>query len=289
MGKKIKGAFPAKLSDQEGYDALLQHTNLRSLRDADGDEILRFADLVDGMVYTAGPARAAAESKQEQTWPEYVCKQVEKSVGHVILQNQRREGTCFLFKKERDTWFLLTNYHVAGGDVVKCQVKFFWSSDKFDAEIVFTHKQMDLAVLSIKTPLIAPEVEALTFSRQISKGVPLAVIGFHYEGEPKIQPGVCTGMDSSHNNYCVTTNAIVNSGDSGSPVVGTRGEVLGVAVASENTPDLQEADLIATINVQIFFGMWEEKERKKQQQIEMENQLSRQKIALENKKQKTTN
>lgn len=60
--KAITGVSNAKLSDQEGYDALLQHLNLRSLRDSDGDEILRFVDLVDGEKYTAGPARTEAKT-----------------------------------------------------------------------------------------------------------------------------------------------------------------------------------------------------------------------------------
>lgn len=225
------------------------------------------------------------ESKQEPTWLEYALNQVEDSVAHVILPNQARIGTCFLLKKEEYKWFLLTNYHVTGG-IEQCQVRFVWSKDKFDADIVFTHKAMDLAILSIKTPPIdqTPVVEVLMFSRQISKGTPLAVVGFRQDEEPKIQPGVCTGFDSPNNRFCMTTNAIVNAGDSGAPVVGKSGELLGVAVAT--VPDLQEADVITTLHVEIFLGFWLEKENKKQK-IEMENKKKR-KIEMENKqKQKS--
>ena len=59
MSKAIEGDFPAILSNQEGYDALLQRANIQCLKNPAGYAIYGFADLVDGMAYTAGPERRA--------------------------------------------------------------------------------------------------------------------------------------------------------------------------------------------------------------------------------------
>jgi len=64
MSKTIKvGDVPAKLSNQEGYEILLQRKNIQCLKDPNGVEIYAFVDLVDGMAYTAGPRREQAEVK----------------------------------------------------------------------------------------------------------------------------------------------------------------------------------------------------------------------------------
>jgi len=68
MSKTIKvGDFPAKLSNQEGYEILLQRKNIQCLKDPDGIEIYAFVDLVDGMEYTAGPARAEVKGLSSES------------------------------------------------------------------------------------------------------------------------------------------------------------------------------------------------------------------------------
>lgn len=55
--KTIRVKFPAKLTDQKDYTDLLERENIQCLKDPDGYAIYSFADLVDGMVHTAGPGK----------------------------------------------------------------------------------------------------------------------------------------------------------------------------------------------------------------------------------------
>lgn len=185
-------------------------------------------------------------------------------MGYLEAPGQGRKGTCFIVSKTEDQWFLLTNQHVTGEDKIPLCVKFGWQKEPFQVQLEFFKKDLDLALVAMPAPpgLLNPP-EALMCIAGLGRGAKLVVLGFRDPMEIKIQPGICTGDLSRHSNYCMTTNAIVNEGDSGSPVLGTSGQVLGVAVASSKS-ELQEAEVIDGRTVSSFLVKWEKWKQRQQ-------------------------
>lgn len=262
---------PAKLYNHEEVKDLLVSEGIQCLVNEAGEKIYGYAGLEHGGNYKRGKpiAASAKATRSEQDWT-YAHNRVKQLVAHVNLPQQGRTGTCFVVEKNDEEWLLLTNEQVAGGELVdECQVKFSWS-DPIGAKIVFFYKPRGLAILSIPSPFGAPSCAVLSQSRVQSRGFPLAVVGFHGD-TPTIEPGVCTSLDSPNNKYCLATSALLHSlGDSGAPVVGTLGELLGVAVPRGNPAALQEADLITVASVEFAWEKFKKFRAHRQRELAQE-------------------
>lgn len=174
-----------------------------------------------------------------------IADAVEKVYDAVVVVSTYRDdnyiasGTGFVYKKDDDTYYLLTNYHVIeDGD--KVTVTFTDGSIK-ETTIVGHDEYADIAVLSLKSDeeLVVAEIGDNANSRvgdtAFAVGAPLDSA---YSWT--VTRGIISGKDrmvevsisnSSSNDYVmkvIQTDAAINSGNSGGPLCNSNGEVIGV-------------------------------------------------------------
>ena len=142
------------------------------------------------------------------------------------------EGTGFVYAPER----VMTNAHVvAGVDAPKVQV----GDDRLDARVVLFDPRTDVAVLAVPG-LRRP---ALAFNRaQAKSGASAVVLGYPQDGPFDARAARVRGVIDArgpdiYNERTVTREiyalrALVRQGNSGGPLVGPSGRVLGVIFAA---------------------------------------------------------
>ncbi|WP_247730520.1 S1C family serine protease [Halovivax limisalsi] len=137
------------------------------------------------------------------------------------------QGSAFVYED-----YLVTNEHVVwGGDRIECQ---YTSGDWTVADVVGTDVYSDLAVLEVEH---RPEIaEPLSFSDvRPTVGQEVLAIGNPYGFEGSMSRGIVSGVNRSlpgPANFdipnVVQTDAGVNPGNSGGPLVDMEGRVVGV-------------------------------------------------------------
>jgi len=143
---------------------------------------------------------------------------------------QRGQGSGFIISKDG---FILTNNHVVeGADVIKVNL----SDDReFEAKIVGTDPQTDVALLKIEDPHNLP-VLPLGDSSLLEAGEWVIAIGNPFGLSQTVTVGVvsATGRNSvginEYENF-IQTDAAINPGNSGGPLINGRGEVVGINTA----------------------------------------------------------
>jgi putative serine protease PepD len=129
---------------------------------------------------------------------------------------------------------IVTNQHVVGGaETVRVE---FADGTEVDAEVVGTDPSTDIAVLDVDR--LASELEPLQFASTgaLEVGNPVIVLGSPFGLEGTLTTGVISSVGreiQSPNGFtienAVQTDAALNHGNSGGPVLDTRGRVVGVA------------------------------------------------------------
>ena len=132
---------------------------------------------------------------------------------------------------------VLTNKHVAtAGDRLVVQMA---DGKQFPVKAVKTDREHDLAILRIasKEPLVSVR---LGDSAIAEIGDWVLTIGSPHELEQTVSAGIVSAKDRSfcprHPTRYIQTDAVVNPGSSGGPLVNLQGEVIGIttAIASED-------------------------------------------------------
>ncbi len=136
---------------------------------------------------------------------------------------------------------IATNAHVVtegeGGDLRRASAVYVQFADRnqVQARIVGVDPNSDLALLRIDPAGLTLRPLPLGSSRSLRVGAPVAAIGSPY-GEPQsLSVGVISGLDRSIESLtgfsiggAIQTDAAVNRGNSGGPLVDARGRVLGI-------------------------------------------------------------
>ena len=143
---------------------------------------------------------------------------------------QRGQGSGFIISKDG---FILTNNHVVeGADSIKVTL----SDDRdFDAKVIGTDPQTDVALLKIEDPKNLP-VLPLGDSANLEVGEWVIAIGNPFGLSQTVTAGVvsATGRSSvginEYENF-IQTDAAINPGNSGGPLINGRGEVVGINTA----------------------------------------------------------
>ncbi len=143
---------------------------------------------------------------------------------------QQGQGSGFIISKDG---FILTNNHVVeGADSIKVTL----SDDRdFDARVVGTDPQTDVALLKIEDPANLP-VLPLGDSSNLEPGEWVIAIGNPFGLSQTVTIGVvsATGRSSvgisDYENF-IQTDAAINPGNSGGPLINGRGEVVGINTA----------------------------------------------------------
>jgi len=151
-------------------------------------------------------------------------------------QDQQAQGSGFVYSGDG---IVVTNHHVVDGSS-SFSVR-FWDGSTHSATLVGTDPSTDLAVLRVDAPesLLVPL--ALGNSSSLEVGDEVAAIGSPFGLEGTLTTGVVSALHrqmTAPNNFTITdsiqTDAAINHGNSGGPLLDTRGRVVGVNAQIES-------------------------------------------------------
>ncbi len=160
------------------------------------------------------------------------------SLADVIAEAQRAvvrittadgSGSGFIYDK---TGWVLTNAHVVG-EVSEVTV-IIGGRSRFTGQVVGVNEQVDLAVVKISAPIDLP-VLTLADTGSVRIGEDVIAIGFPISPllgtDPTVTKGVLSAQRSFRGVAYVQTDAPINPGSSGGPLLTTDGSVVGVNTA----------------------------------------------------------
>ena len=148
-------------------------------------------------------------------------------------------GTGFVYKKNNDKAYIMTNNHVvSGSDKVKV---LFTNGDELDTTLIGTDTYSDIAVLTVKD---SNKIVSSTIGESSKSKIGDTVFtvgspeGSDYAGT--VTKGILSGKDrlvavalsnttiSDYYMKVLQTDAAINPGNSGGPICNTNGEVIGI-------------------------------------------------------------
>ena len=154
----------------------------------------------------------------------YICNSQDTDSG---IESVASSGTAFFISNKG---YLLTNNHVVEG--CKAQ-KINYFNKEYDAQIIATDKNLDLALLKVDTK----NKNYINFSKsEIEKLQKVYVAGYPFgkglSDDLKVSSGIISsnkGFEDNSNEFQI--DAPINPGNSGGPIVNDTGELVGIAVA----------------------------------------------------------
>jgi putative serine protease PepD len=134
---------------------------------------------------------------------------------------------------------IVTNQHVVGG-ASSASVR-LWNGRTFDARVVGTDASTDLAVLDVDAPASVLEPIALGDSGDVEIGDGVVAIGSPFGLEQTVTSGIVSALHrtmTAPNNFSINdtiqTDAAINHGNSGGPLLNAQGRVIGVNAQIES-------------------------------------------------------
>ncbi len=145
-------------------------------------------------------------------------------------QTEQSLGSGFVIDK---AGHIVTNYHVISG-ATRVQVSFS-SQDQIDARVVGSDPSTDIAVLKIDTHSRALTPLMLGDSDTVTVGDPVYAIGNPFGYTRTLTAGLVSALqrqiiapNSLHIDGIIQTDAAINHGNSGGPLIDAAGRVIGV-------------------------------------------------------------
>ena len=140
------------------------------------------------------------------------------------------QGSGFVYDGEGH---IVTNQHVVdGADTVSVR---FWDGSTYDGTVVGSDPSTDLAVVKVDAPANVLKALELGKSDDLTVGEPVVALGSPFGLEGTLTSGIVSALNremTSPNNFTISnsiqTDAAINHGNSGGPLLNAAGEVVGV-------------------------------------------------------------
>jgi S1-C subfamily serine protease len=164
------------------------------------------------------------------------------------LEEQRRQSNGSGFVVDR-AGHIVTNYHVVqGADEVTVS---FSNRDRVRAKVVGVDDSTDIAVLKVDEKSRALSPLSLGRSSSIGVGDPVVAIGNPFGLERSVTAGIVSALQrrivspsqSSSIDEVIQTDAWINDGNSGGPLLNARGEVIGVNTAIVTSTEFERGNI----------------------------------------------
>jgi putative serine protease PepD len=151
-------------------------------------------------------------------------------------QSQQAQGSGFVYDT---SGHIVTNQHVVDG-ASSISVK-FWNGKSYRATVVGTDSSTDLAVLKVDAPSSLLQPLALADSGKVAVGDGVVAIGSPFGLAETVTSGIVSALHrqmTSPNNFAIDdsiqTDAAINHGNSGGPLLNQQGQVIGVNAQIES-------------------------------------------------------
>jgi putative serine protease PepD len=145
-------------------------------------------------------------------------------------QTQEALGSGFVYD---DQGHIITNQHVVDG-ATSITVR-FWNGKTYSAELVGSDPSTDLAVIKVNAPASILQPLTLADSSSVAVGDTVVAIGSPFGLENTVTSGIVSALHrsmTSPNNFSIDdsiqTDAAINHGNSGGPLLNAAGQVIGV-------------------------------------------------------------
>jgi putative serine protease PepD len=149
---------------------------------------------------------------------------------------QQAQGSGFVYD---EAGHVLTNQHVVDG-ADSAEVT-FWNGKTYDATVVGSDPSTDLAVLDVDAPTSELHAVGLASSGTIEVGDTVVAIGSPFGLEQTVTAGIVSALNreiTSPNGFAIDdaiqTDAAINHGNSGGPLLDLSGRVIGVNAQIES-------------------------------------------------------
>jgi putative serine protease PepD len=178
---------------------------------------------------TTTPVVSASDSDSRGDLVRKVYAAVSPSV--VSVRTESGSGTGFLVDSDGT---IVTNAHVVG-DSSQVGVRFDDKGELVDAQVLSVDTSTDLAALKVESVPDGVQPLKLADSDQVRVGDTAVAIGYPLGLDRTATAGIVSGLErqiSAPNGFSIDkviqTDAAVNPGNSGGPLLNARGEVIGV-------------------------------------------------------------
>jgi len=159
----------------------------------------------------------------KEDWKVQVANQADNSVVKIVCSAQS-VGTGFVIASDGDNHLILTNRHVLT-DPTDCRV-FFRSREDVQGTLAGLPKdsEVDLALVLVETKHLEPLGPVARFA-SVKPGEAVVAVGHPMGLDFTITEGI---ISAKRDGMLLQTDAAVNRGNSGGPLVNQEGEIVGV-------------------------------------------------------------
>jgi putative serine protease PepD len=151
-------------------------------------------------------------------------------------QPQQAQGSGFVYDSSGR---IITNQHVVDG-ATSISVR-FWNGKTYEAEVVGSDASTDLAVIKVDAPASVLTPLTLADSNAVGVGDNVVAIGSPFGLENTVTSGIVSALHrqmTSPDNFSIAdsiqTDAAINHGNSGGPLLNSEGRVIGVNAQIES-------------------------------------------------------
>jgi serine protease Do len=185
-------------------------------------------------VQTDAPASVPPITEADPDAPELPPSPVSEAIETAIVHVQTTEnaGSGFLISEDR----VVTNAHVVAGATTA--TVWFPNGARRDSRIVARDDQLDIAVIEVlRVPVSSQPLSLIGAETPSRPGVPVWAWGYPFEADvvaagfnraPTVSAGIVSAHRLRNDVSYLQTDAAVNPGSSGGPLLNAEGAVIGV-------------------------------------------------------------